>query len=77
VVGKELTAVIAILEISKTAPIRNQLAWIKIPAIKVLVITFFASSFPFPVIHPIISQSKTPINAKLAKFFIIFQIFQR
>lgn len=75
--GKPPTAVVAIVEISITAPIKNQLAWISIPASKVLMMIFLGFKASFPVKLLTIEKSTSHINPKLAKFFIIFHIFQR
>lgn len=76
-IGKALIAVVATVEISTNAPIINRLAWMSIPASKVSVMIFLGLIASLPVMPLIIHRSTSPTNAKLAKFFIIFRIFQR
>lgn len=76
-IGNAPIAVVATVETSTTAHIRNRLAWISIPATKVLVMIFFTSNACFPVTPWMIENTTSPANAKLAKFFMIFHIFHR
>ena len=75
-IGNALMPVVATVEISIIAHIRNQLAWISIPATKALMIIFLRSD-SFPRRYFAMDHITSPARAKLAKFFMIFQIFQR
>jgi len=76
-IGNELIDAVATVERSISAHITNQLAWISIPASKVLVIIFFTSKASLPTRFFMIDHNTNATKAKLAKFFIMFQIFQR
>lgn len=75
--GNPLIATVAIVERSISPHIKNQLAWISIPATKVFVMVFLTSIASLPIKLLIIDPITRAINAKLAKFFMMFQIFQR
>jgi hypothetical protein len=77
VIGKEATVDIHIVEISTNIPTINQLAFIKIQAIKVFPINVFGFSLSFQITFCKTLYNTSAIKAKLAKFLIIFHIFQR
>lgn len=75
--GNAPTAETATVETSTSAHMTNRLAWINIHAISVLVMMDLMSIFSLPMRFLIIDPSRNASKAKLAKFFMIFRIFQR
>ncbi len=75
--GKAQMAETATVETSMSAHIINQLACIKMPATRVFVMSDLISIFSLPIRFLIKVPNKNAISAKLAKFFMIFHIFQR
>lgn len=77
VIGNELIAVVATVEISMTAPTRNRLAWIRIPTMRVFLMSLPASMLSLPKTPLMMDQRMMATSAKFAKFFMMFRIFRR